>query len=203
MRVYVTDAFGASGYTSQIQVTAGRPLATETSWKTGTEQTLTYAVDASAPGWGNLNAISLVCNSTQDWNLGLIDGIQSAKIVATSLQTPAKELTRTDRRARYRTDQGTFRAFTFDGNFAQTTGYFGTNAGWHTSDGSGDVTLNFGVADEVFFFINGANRYANVNNGTIDNWNAGANTNFTMTLKATPRSYTTTTTQTQVNSTYA
>ena len=205
MRLYVTDAYGASGYTGQIQVTAGRPLLQESSWKTGASTLYEYSVDANGPGWGNLDALSFVCNSTQDYYFDtVLPGSSASSVSAYSLQSPSKELTRTDRRCRIKApDTGTYRDTSFDGRTAPYTSYQGVTAGWHTSAGASDVTYNFGVADETYWYINGANRYANVSNGTIDNWNTGANTRFILRVQATPRNYTTTTVETQVNSTYA
>lgn len=200
MRLKVNDAY-TTGYTSQIQVTAGRPLITETSWKTGSSTLYEYIVDANAPGWGNLNALTFSCTSTQDYYF------DSCSLSAYSLQSPFKEITRTDRRARYQAysgaNTGTYRTQYFDGSTSPGSFSIGVNSEWHTSEGTGAVVYYFGVADEPYFYINGANRYANVSNGTIDNWNLGANSRFFIRVYATPRNYTTTTTQTQVNSTYA
>ena len=205
MRVYVTDAYGASGYSNQVQVTAGRPLVTESSWKTGASTLYEYIVDANAPGWGNINALAFVCNSTQDYYFEGFPGASSSwKLEAYSLQSPSKELTRTDRRCRIKSpNTGTVRTQVFDGITSASTAYFGTTSEWHTSAGSGDVTYYFGVSDEPYFFNNGQNRYVNTSTGTVDNWNTGANTRFFVRVQATPRNYTTTTVQTQVNSTYA
>lgn len=213
MRVYVTDAYGASGYTSQIQVTAGRPLATETSWKETSTMDYTATYNAQGANWGDQNVFAFTCNSNTDFrfNTTLPNNAGIFSIVARPLNSPAKALTLSssttakNRRAGYRNPDGQYEIFSFDDDFSQQTVYAGVGSvgsDWHTSIGGGAATYYFGVSDMPTYFDSNAIawRYAN---GTIDNWNLGAQTEFTITVNASRRDYTTTTTQTQVNSTYA
>jgi hypothetical protein len=210
MRVYVTDAFGATGYTSQIQVTAGRPLITESSWKDTSTQNYSASYDAFAPNWGNELALAFTCNSSTDFKfnttLEFTAGVFS--IVGLPLSSPARVLTLSssttnkNRRAGVRTSDGLIEIFSLDGYTSERTAYYGVGGAgtdWHTSAGSGAVTYYFGVRDMPTYF-DGNWRYGD---GILDNWNLGAQTRFTVIVNASRRDYTTTTTQTQVNSTYA
>jgi hypothetical protein len=124
------------------------------------------------------------------------------------LSSPARVLTLSssttnkNRRAGVRTSDGLIEIFSLDGYTSERTAYYGVGGAgtdWHTSAGSGAVTYYFGVRDMPTYF-DGNWRYGD---GILDNWNLGAQTRFTVIVNASRRDYTTTTTQTQVNSTYA
>ena len=201
MRVQVTDQHGATATTNQINVKAGRVLIQESSWKDAGRAYYSNSHGANAANWGNISGLSFVCNSEQDWY------IHEAKITGYSVHSPTKDITLvTNRRMRVNSSYSIFRAYNFDGlrNSSSSPAEFYTSArnNWSTSEGAGWATYNYGVSDDATYFDYNsiAWRYGD---GVADNWNGGAASVIGMRIDAQKRVYTTTTTQSQVDSTYA
>jgi hypothetical protein len=212
MRLYVTDAHGATGYTSEIYVTAGRPLIQSTStagWggdsTTGTyTQTLTTPSAAYGNGssgatithWGDSSGIQV--NSAAG---GTDRKVTSVKIVASKVSGYSGSLTSDTRRLVVGLNGSTAREESFNGTSATETLTTGHTLGY----ASGDRTAYYGMRDAVSYWNTGGSWRYTSSTGSNNFW-PGERTRFVMTVSYTERYWqpaVTTTTQTQVNSTYA
>jgi hypothetical protein len=217
MRVYVTDAFGATGHTSQIQVTAGRPLITSTTtagWgaesgdltkkDTINSKNGNYANGtnlATQIGWGDETAISIISDANTDRK------VTGVSIKASKISGFTGSLTSNVRRIVVRLNSSTARQTYFDGNSATKTETISHTLGYLNT--RGDRTAYYGVRDAISTWRTITNegtgwKYEN-ERGNQNFWPSDR-TSFEMTVTYRERSWVaavTTTTQTQVNSTYA
>ena len=212
MRVYVTDAHGADGYTGQIQVTAGRPLiqSTSTAQWGGDSTTGTYTQTVSTPSanyangssgattthWGDSTAITV--SSTHQ---GTDRKVTNVIITATKVSGFSGSLTSDTRRLAVNLNGTAAREQYFDGVSSKVPLDTGHTLGYANAN----RTVYYGLRDNVSYWNTGGSWRYSSSTGTNNFWPSDR-TRFVMTVYYTERYWqaaVTTTTQTQVNSTYA